>query len=346
VEHYVHIRSNAAFDRDSLYYTSRVRSGSAAASINLGAYCRRADKAIAIKLLATACNLFPAASRTGQQMLSDLPQRLSKRSQEQREAGSLIKSINFEVFAKSAHCTNNEEHQEHSERIDLTASQAVTTKPPPVADAPSPHPASQESVEIHASAGKEADTSPVATTPSHIGKVPRPYQLSQQQRKAEEGMSVTASREADPSSAETAALFGPSRRETSMTHAATPNPESASNPSPSSQVTDEHRSGPSTLSLATQQTLMERGDAMLNQRNIVAARLLFARAADAGIGIAALKLAETYDYGFIADHNLIGIKGDQHQAEAWYRKAAALGEKQAEQRLKTLEEHRKTLATQ
>ena len=91
---------------------------------------------------------------------------------------------------------------------------------------------------------------------------------------------------------------------------------------------------------------MERGDAMLNQRNVVAARLLFARAADAGVGIAALKLAETYDSGFIADHNLIGIKSDQHEAEAWYRKAAALGERQAEQRLKTLEERRKALATQ
>jgi TPR repeat protein len=91
---------------------------------------------------------------------------------------------------------------------------------------------------------------------------------------------------------------------------------------------------------------MERGDAMLNQRNVVAARLLFARAADAGVGIAALKLAQTYDSGFIADHNLIGIKGDQHEAEIWYRKAAALGERQAEQRLKALEERRKTLATQ
>src|SRR5690242_19403812 len=51
----------------------------------------------AIKLLVTACSLFPAASRTGQELLSDLPQHLSTRSKEQREAGSVIKSINYEV---------------------------------------------------------------------------------------------------------------------------------------------------------------------------------------------------------------------------------------------------------
>ena len=48
-----------------------------------------------INLLVTACNILPAASRTGQQMVSDLPQRLSTRSKEQREAGLLIKSINI-----------------------------------------------------------------------------------------------------------------------------------------------------------------------------------------------------------------------------------------------------------
>jgi TPR repeat protein len=85
---------------------------------------------------------------------------------------------------------------------------------------------------------------------------------------------------------------------------------------------------------------------MLQQRNVAAARMLFARAANSGVGIAALKLANTYDPGFIAERNLIGIKGDPQEAEAWYRKAAALGEKQAEQRLKSLEGQRKTVATQ
>jgi TPR repeat protein len=100
------------------------------------------------------------------------------------------------------------------------------------------------------------------------------------------------------------------------------------------------------VSLALQHSLMERGDMMLVQRNAVAARMLFARAADAGIGIAALKLADTNDPGFIADHNLIGIKADPLQAEGWYRKAAAMGERNAERRLKVLAGRKRAAAAQ
>jgi len=100
------------------------------------------------------------------------------------------------------------------------------------------------------------------------------------------------------------------------------------------------------LAPAVQRTLLERGDLMLQQRNVAGARMLFARAASAGVGVAALKLANTYDPDYIRAHNLIGIKGDPQQAEAWYYKAAALGEKDAEQRLKTLGGQRKTVATQ
>jgi len=105
-------------------------------------------------------------------------------------------------------------------------------------------------------------------------------------------------------------------------------------------------STPPTLPAAVQRTLLERGDAMLQQRDVAAARMLFTRAANAGVAVAALKLANTYDPGFIRDHNLIGIKGDPQEAEAWYRKAAALGDKEAEQGLKSLKTQRKTVATQ
>jgi hypothetical protein len=306
-----------------------------------------------LTMLLTACNLLPAASRTGQQMLSDLPQRLSARGKEQRVAGSVIKSINYEVFANSAHCTKNEEKEERSERIDLTASQAPTTKQPTIVDPPQPRSSSQEPVQTNASAGKGASL--VATTLPHVGKAPPIYQLGQQQPAPEEKPRVTAAREADRSSAATAVPFGPSRSDPSVperrqpeaftTRAATAGPQGISK-NPSSQATDQHSPDQPAVTLATQRTLMERGDAMLNQRNVVAARLLFARAADTGVGLAALKLAETYEPQFIADHNLIGIKGNEQEAEAWYRKAAALGETQAAQRLRTLEGRRKTLATQ
>jgi len=118
-------------------------------------------------------------------------------------------------------------------------------------------------------------------------------------------------------------------------------------PLPAKSSPDHPRSDdPLTLSSAVQRALLKRGDTMLRQGNVIAARMLFSRAVDAGLSIAALKLADTYDPEFINDHNLIGIKGDPLQAEAWYRRAAALGEKDAERRLKLLEGREKTLAIQ
>jgi len=117
-------------------------------------------------------------------------------------------------------------------------------------------------------------------------------------------------------------------------------------PVPVAKESVSSRSDSSMLPASVQHTLLERGDAMLQQRNVAAARMLFARAANAGIGIAALKLANTYDPDFIAEHNLIGIKGDPQEAETWYGKAAALGEKSAEGHLKSLKSSRKAVATQ
>lgn len=84
------------------------------------------------------------------------------------------------------------------------------------------------------------------------------------------------------------------------------------------------------------QSLMQRGDAMLKQGNVEAARMLYERAASDGVGSAALKLGETYDAAFLASHHLIGPKPNPQQAEAWYRKASALGEAEAERRLRTM----------
>lgn len=84
------------------------------------------------------------------------------------------------------------------------------------------------------------------------------------------------------------------------------------------------------------QSLMQRGDAMLRQGNVEAARMLYERAASDGVGSAALKLGETYDPAFLAAHHLIGPKPNPQQAEAWYRKASLLGEAEADRHLKTL----------
>ena len=100
-----------------------------------------------------------------------------------------------------------------------------------------------------------------------------------------------------------------------------PKPESVATPPP--QIT------PSQTTIA----LLDRGNAMFDLGDIMAARLLFRRAAELGSGRAAMKLANTYDPGFIGGHNVIGIQPDQATAAIWYRKAVALGEPQANERL-------------
>jgi TPR repeat protein len=77
----------------------------------------------------------------------------------------------------------------------------------------------------------------------------------------------------------------------------------------------------------------------------MAARLLFSHAAGSGIGVAALKLGDTYSPAVLAELHLSGIKADPAEAEAWYRKAQALGEAQAEERLKKLEDYRPAVSS-
>jgi hypothetical protein len=79
-----------------------------------------------------------------------------------------------------------------------------------------------------------------------------------------------------------------------------------------------------------------RGQEQLADGNIAAARLLFQRAADAGLAYGALFLAETYDPNELALYKVRGIAGDISLARTWYEKARALGAPEAEQRLKRL----------
>jgi hypothetical protein len=96
---------------------------------------------------------------------------------------------------------------------------------------------------------------------------------------------------------------------------------------------------PPAIDLAMQHTLLDRGDTMLTLGDIPAARLLYQRAAEFGVAIAAFKLANTYDSAFLVEHqDLRSVRPDVQQAAMWYRKAQELGEPHAEQRLNALSE--------
>jgi TPR repeat protein len=76
---------------------------------------------------------------------------------------------------------------------------------------------------------------------------------------------------------------------------------------------------------------------LFSKGDLVAARLFYERAADAGEGQAALKLGETFDPVFLDLARLRGARGDATTALSWYRRARELGVAEAEILLKSLE---------
>lgn len=79
--------------------------------------------------------------------------------------------------------------------------------------------------------------------------------------------------------------------------------------------------------------LLQRGNAALSVGDIMAARLLFERAAGMGSAAAAMALGKTYDITFLLEAGARGMPADQALAASWYRKAADLGDGEAQERL-------------
>ena len=83
-------------------------------------------------------------------------------------------------------------------------------------------------------------------------------------------------------------------------------------------------------------TLINRGADSLKSGDLVSARLLLHRAAEAGSASAALMLGTTFDPLVIRQLGAIGVVPDVAQARQWYEKAAELGSDAASQRLARL----------
>jgi len=79
-----------------------------------------------------------------------------------------------------------------------------------------------------------------------------------------------------------------------------------------------------------------RGDEMLAIKDISAARKFYEYAANAGSARAATALARTHDPAFLTRLGAVGLTPDPVLAAAWYRKAAALGDPDADARLHSL----------
>jgi hypothetical protein len=82
--------------------------------------------------------------------------------------------------------------------------------------------------------------------------------------------------------------------------------------------------------------LLKRGKNLIASGDLVAARIVLRRAADANNAEAALALAATYDPFVLQELKVYGFTGDAAIARTWYEKAAELGSSVAPRRLEIL----------
>jgi len=79
--------------------------------------------------------------------------------------------------------------------------------------------------------------------------------------------------------------------------------------------------------------LVKQGEQFVAAGDMVTARVVFQRAAEAGDANAAMALAATYDPAMLAKLGVVGVSGDVEKARTWYQKAEILGSPEATRRL-------------
>jgi hypothetical protein len=82
--------------------------------------------------------------------------------------------------------------------------------------------------------------------------------------------------------------------------------------------------------------LTKQGEQFAAAGDLVTARILFQRAAEAGDPIAAMALGATYDPNVLAKLGVVGMVADVEKARSWYRKAESFGSPEASRRLNAL----------
>ncbi|MET0631819.1 MAG: hypothetical protein ABWY92_13235 [Xanthobacteraceae bacterium] len=82
--------------------------------------------------------------------------------------------------------------------------------------------------------------------------------------------------------------------------------------------------------------LTKQGEQFAAAGDLVTARMLFQRAAEAGDATAAIALGATYDPDVLAKLEVVGMGADVEKARIWYRKAESFGSPEASRRLNAL----------
>jgi TPR repeat protein len=82
--------------------------------------------------------------------------------------------------------------------------------------------------------------------------------------------------------------------------------------------------------------LMKQGNEFIRAGDVVAARMVFQRAAQAGEADAAMAVGATYDPIILAKLGVVGVAPDGDKARVWYQRAESLGSGEASRRLAIL----------
>jgi TPR repeat protein len=82
--------------------------------------------------------------------------------------------------------------------------------------------------------------------------------------------------------------------------------------------------------------LTEQGKQFFEIGDLIAARILFMRAARAGDAAAAVAMGATYDPVVLAEHGVRGVAADLDKARAWYERAKDMGSSEGPRRLEML----------
>jgi hypothetical protein len=84
---------------------------------------------------------------------------------------------------------------------------------------------------------------------------------------------------------------------------------------------------------------MKQGEQFIAAGDVITARIVFQRAAEAGDANAAMALGATYDPTVLAKLGVAGLGADVEKARTWYQKAESLGSTEATRRLAILANH-------
>jgi hypothetical protein len=133
-------------------------------------------------------------------------------------------------------------------------------------------------------------------------------------------------------------------QQSALAHEAVEQPEPPRSPPTTTGVAIGRRSSPperASVSATTANSqdvklLIDRGNQFFETGDLISARILFTRAANAGDATAAVALGATYDPVVLADRRVRGVAADLDKARSWYEKAKEMGSPEGQRRLQML----------